>query len=474
MDAGREESARPHDREGRVRAQPRLDSRRPLLLVRARRTASAPGSRPWSSGCYHREGGGAGIKLTSGDDLNNAGGAVVSQRRPVRSTSPRAPAQVQLHPRHLSDGLWQIWRYDRDLAETFPVAGGFGGAARPALSPDGKTLTFVSRRDDDTCLVARDLAIGKPSAILARGVTRDEMEGFAQMDLWPGYAFTPDGKSLVFSNHGKLARLEVATGALGDIPFTAAGRAVRRAPRRLAGEDETGPVRARSCAGRASRPTAAGSPSRRSAGSGCRRSSGGKGGRCAAPPDARRRGPAEARVRADFLRPMASWIAYVSWSDAEGGHVWKAPAAPGARRCGSTKSPGHYANPAWSPGGDRLALLQGLGARVPRPTAGRRRVLRDRPPRSGERRPRAGDDRQARAGAQVPPPGLLERRRHAPLLPQPRRAEEAHRRPEERSRRGSARRHGRADAAPLSCGRRHRPVPRREPGSPSPRATTST
>ena len=30
------------------------------------------------------------------------------------------------------------------------------------------------------------------------------MEGFAQMDLWPGYAFTPDGKSLVFSNHGKL------------------------------------------------------------------------------------------------------------------------------------------------------------------------------------------------------------------------------------------------------------------------------
>ncbi len=121
---------------------------------------------------------------------------------------------------NLADGLWQIWRYDRDLAKTFPVAGGFGGAARPAISPDGKTLTFVSRRDDDTCIVARDLASGR-ERILARGVTRDEMEGFAAGDLWPGYAFTPDGRSLVFSNKGKLARLDVASGSIADVPFTA-------------------------------------------------------------------------------------------------------------------------------------------------------------------------------------------------------------------------------------------------------------
>ena len=100
------------------------------------------------------------------------------------------------------------------------MAEGFGGAVRPALSPDGKTLTYVSRRDDDTVLVARDLATGS-ERILARGVTRDEEEGFAQMDLWPNYAFTPDGKALVFSNGGKIVRLDVASGAMREIPFTA-------------------------------------------------------------------------------------------------------------------------------------------------------------------------------------------------------------------------------------------------------------
>ena len=91
---------------------------------------------------------------------------------------------------------------------------------RPALSPDGKTLTYVSRRDGDTVLVARDLATGS-ERILARGVTRDEEEGFAQADLWPDYAFTPDGKSLVFSTRARSSRLDLASRSIREIPFTA-------------------------------------------------------------------------------------------------------------------------------------------------------------------------------------------------------------------------------------------------------------
>ena len=72
----------------------------------------------------------------------------------------------------IGDGLWEIWRYDRELAETFPVASGYGGAARPAISPDGKTMTYVSRRDDQTTLVAREFATGA-ERVLAKGVTRD-------------------------------------------------------------------------------------------------------------------------------------------------------------------------------------------------------------------------------------------------------------------------------------------------------------
>ena len=45
----------------------------------------------------------------------------------------------------------------------------------------------------------------------------------------------------------------------------------------------------------------------------------------------------------------------MTWSDADGGAVWKAP-APGAAK-GSpdrlTKVPAHYSNPEWSPSSDR-------------------------------------------------------------------------------------------------------------------------
>ena len=160
---------------------------------------------------YHREGGGAGIKLTSGDDCQQRRRRRRLARRHARSTSRRACASFNYTP-DLSDGLWQIWRYDRDLARDLPG----GRRLRRRRAP----RALARRKDAD---LRRRGATTRPCSspgtsrsgserILARGVTRDEMEGFAQMDLWPGYAFTPDGKSLVFSNHGKLARLDVATG----------------------------------------------------------------------------------------------------------------------------------------------------------------------------------------------------------------------------------------------------------------------
>src|SRR5262249_59247334 len=61
----------------------------------------------------------------------------------------------------------------------------------------------------------------------------------------PNYAFTPDGKSLVFSNQGKIVRLDLASGTIRDIPFTAQVE-LSLAPR-VAWEErvESGPVQAR-------------------------------------------------------------------------------------------------------------------------------------------------------------------------------------------------------------------------------------
>jgi Tol biopolymer transport system component/imidazolonepropionase-like amidohydrolase len=325
-------------------------------LIARKEDGKRAGIPPVELWVYHREGGG-GIKLTSSDDVNNAGGAVVS--KDGRSIYFSARQRKFSYTPELNDGLWQIWRYDRELADTFPVAEGFGGAVRPNLSPDGKTLTYVSRRDGDTILVARDLQTGS-ERILARGVTRDEEEGFAQGDLWPNYAFMPDGKSLVFSNHGKIVRLDLAGGAIHEIPFSA-DVDLAIAPR-VAWQErvESGPVQAKilrwpsqspdgktiafEAFGRVwLQPIAAGKAS-------------------GSPRRLTKNGPSlPRREYGPTFSPDGTWIGYVSWSDAEGGHLWKVPAAPGSAPVKLTRIAGHYANPAWSPKGDQIALMRGSG-----------------------------------------------------------------------------------------------------------------
>jgi Tol biopolymer transport system component len=57
-------------------------------------------------------------------------------------------------------GLWHIVRFERQTGETRPLTTGFSGTARPAISADGRVFAFLSRRDANTVLVARDLDTG--------------------------------------------------------------------------------------------------------------------------------------------------------------------------------------------------------------------------------------------------------------------------------------------------------------------------
>jgi imidazolonepropionase-like amidohydrolase/WD40 repeat protein len=264
---------------------------------------------------------------------------------------------------NLVGGLWHIYRLDRENGEILriilgagnfpnvPSGSGFGGAARPLLSPDGNFLAFTSRADATNTLRLRDLRSGA-ERILARGITRDEQEGFADQDVFPGYAFTPDGTGVLLTAGGKIHRIGVANGKDEVIPFSVrVEQAVAEQiypPLRV----EEGELRVRIVRW----PTL--SPDGRTLAF----SALGKIWVMSLPDGEPRRLTTEAhREYAPAFSPDGQWIAYVTWSDEEGGHVWKVSAAGGAPQRLTVRA-ARYVNPAWSRQGDKIAVVVGNGA----------------------------------------------------------------------------------------------------------------
>ena len=107
-------------------------------------------------------------------------------------------------------------------------------ALAPAPSPDGNSVAFAleepgqlfSYRGHDfgprTGLYVRRLDSGAERLILAP-ITKELTQTNAQYyyRVMPAFSWTPDGRSIVLAQHGKLTRVEVETGAASVIPFEA-------------------------------------------------------------------------------------------------------------------------------------------------------------------------------------------------------------------------------------------------------------
>ena len=114
---------------------------------------------------------------------------------------------------------YQLEVYDRNSGTRTRMTNQYGSAFRPALSRDGKWLAFGARQDAETGLRLRDLATGE-ERWLAYPVQRDDQESIANMDVLPGYAFTPDSRAIVISYGGEIWRVPVDGGAATRIPLT--------------------------------------------------------------------------------------------------------------------------------------------------------------------------------------------------------------------------------------------------------------
>jgi len=257
-------------------------------------------------------------------------------------TLPGGPASRGL-------GTWQVHLYDRDSARSVALTNRLGGALRPVVSPDGRYLVYGTRQDAVTALRVRDLESGTERWLVDK-VDRDLQERGNDRDTMPGSSFTPDGSALITSYGGKIWRVTIEDGAATQIPFTAGieqqlGPLVQFQYRiddtpltvRQIHDPQVSPDGKR-VAFNAMRQIwtadrAGGAPRRLT------------------PPDIGAYSPA--------WSPDGQFLAYATWSDIEGGHVYRVRSDGTGTPERLTRHPAFYYKLAYTPDGQRLVFLRG-------------------------------------------------------------------------------------------------------------------
>ncbi len=228
-----------------------------------------------------------------------------------------------------------------------------GGAVRPVVSPDGRWLVYATRRDETTALRLRDLTTGD-ERWLVLDAQRDQMGARATRDLMPGMAFTPDSRALIAAYHGKIHRIAIPTGEATTIPFSvevdqqiAASSQFQyafndsivevrqiRVPR-LSPDGKRVAFVALDRIWVADLPAGAGD---------------------GAITNARRLTTGAVSEYAPTWTPDGRAIAYSTWDDSTGGHIYRVPAAGGALTR-LTTVPAFYEKLAYAPDGSKLFFV---------------------------------------------------------------------------------------------------------------------
>ncbi len=298
-------------------------------------------SKPW---LYHVDGG-SGVQMVSEpENLKLLGAAFGPDPRYIwfaqRNGNSTYNAQFP---------LYQLVMYDRETGQRHTRTSRYGSAFRPTLSPDGRWLVYGTRYDEETGLRIRDLHTGE-ERWLAYPVQRDDQESRAVMDVLPGLSFTPDSRSVIASHGGRIWRMAADATNSTQIPFRA-DVALDIGPR----VNFSYPIE--------DTPTFVAKQVRDAVPSP-------NGDRLAFVlmdrlwvmdyPD----GTPQRVTRGNVSEHHPTWspdgntLAFVTWSEDEGGHISRVRASAGNNTRRLTNRAGYYTNPVWSPDGQRIVAIR--------------------------------------------------------------------------------------------------------------------
>jgi Tol biopolymer transport system component/imidazolonepropionase-like amidohydrolase len=293
---------------------------------------------------FHKDGG-KGVELVKGkgDTAINSGAVFSADGKLVYFSS-----HAGTYKYNADIGRFQVTSFNRETSEVEKLTSEYGGGLRPIVSPDGKWLVYASRHDAKTGLRVRDLGT-REEHWLVLPIQRDDQEGFAVNDVLPGYAFTPDSNAVIFTRDGHIQRVDLGSRQVATIPFRA-NVDLDLGPRvHTDYAIEDGPLTVRQMRWINQSPDGKritfsavgkiwvmdlpeGRPKRLTTGS--------------------------TREYEPTFSADGKWIAYVTWSDSDGGELWKIPAGGGnATKISSVA--GYYSSPQWSPDGSKLLFVMG-------------------------------------------------------------------------------------------------------------------
>jgi Tol biopolymer transport system component len=299
---------------------------------------------------YHLQGG-SGVQITKAKPS-----PTIRRREQLNNLGVSASADGKyLYYAHRTGGftyeaqfpLWQVARRDRKTGDEDILINQLGSSMRPVLTPDGTSLLYVTRHEAESGLRLRNLQTGEDRWV-KYPITRDDQESRFTRDLFPGYAFLPGGKEIVYTNDGKFHRLNISTGEEKLIPFTAQVSQELGPKLDFPQKVEEGPVKVRLIQDAVESPDGkklafsalthlfvmdipGGKPQRLTTGN--------------------------AKEFQPVWSPDGKSIAYVTWS-AGGGQILKVPATGGTPKV-LTETSAFYSDPAWSPDSDRIVALRG-------------------------------------------------------------------------------------------------------------------
>jgi Tol biopolymer transport system component len=331
---------------------------------------------------YHKDGG-QGVQLVgAGGRAGGAGGGGTANSSPqwpsVSGDGKYLYYQVSMTvaDKEPLSGALQLRRLELATGETVDVTAGesngaaagrfsSGGGAAPDISPDGRWLAFARQIPDGllefkghkygprTALWLRDMKTGGERMIM------DPIEpmvasGSKTLGVLPRYHWASDGKSILIMQGGKFRRLDVPTGDVATIPFTAKVHRTISQMTRNEFRITDDPLAVKYF--RWPTATADGATIAFQAVGHIWVQDGEHG--------VPRRITPKTFANLEYApawSPDGRMLAFVTWDDTGRGHVWKVPAAGGAL-VRLTRDAGDYVDPVWSPDGRSVIVARGEGA----------------------------------------------------------------------------------------------------------------